>query len=85
MRKTALVLSILLTTATLAKADGEEHAKRHHHHVAVAVAAKSCDPYDVKWHVLGSVATFVVASALMPWALHDLDDSVSREKGCNFY
>jgi hypothetical protein len=85
MRKTVLVLSLLLAASTVAKADGEEHAKHHaRHHVAVA-AAKACDPYDVKWHVLGSLGTFVVASALMPWALHDLDDSVAREKGCKFY
>jgi hypothetical protein len=82
MRKSAFILAVLLATATsnIAKADGEIHAKHHH----VAVAAVSCDPYDVKWHVLGSVLTFVTMSALMPWALHDLDDSVAREKHCPY-
>jgi hypothetical protein len=85
MRKTAFVLSVLLATATanIAKADGEIHARHHHYHHVVAVAS-ACDPYDVKWHVLGSVVTMVVASALMPWALHDLDDSVEREKHCHY-
>jgi hypothetical protein len=80
MRKSAFILSVLLATATstIARADGEEHAKHHHH--AVAVAAAPVDPYDVRWHVLGTVLTLVVASALMPWALHDLDESVERAK-----
>ena len=81
MRKGAFVLSVLLATATstIARADGEEHAKHHHHH-SVAVAAAPVDPYDVKWHVLGAVLTFVVATPLMPWALHDLDASTARAK-----
>ena len=86
MRKSAFILSVLLATATsnIAKADGEIHARHHHYH-HVAVAAAACDPYDVKWHVLGAVMTFVTFSVLMPWAIHDLDDSVAREKHCAVY
>jgi hypothetical protein len=83
MRKSAFIFAVLLATATsnIAKADGEVHAKHHH----VAVAAAACDPYDVKAHVLGTVLTFVAMSAFMPWALHDLDESVAREKHCASY
>jgi hypothetical protein len=77
MRQIAFVLSVLVATSSIARADGEEHVKHHHH---VAVAAAPVDPYDVKWHVLGAVLTLVVASALMPWAIQDLDASVARAK-----